>query len=182
MRIVKKIIIVILFSLVGLYHISNIKSIDAEKINDEFIEISIYHELDVLNVDLELYKAIPNVVEGEIVSFEDVFYEKINLDKNKTTIERPSEYFYLKIDLSTLPIGYGVDKRSYFIDKTKNKIELQILEIDEVIPEYIDNNEVEVLFKSSDDKQLFVEYETELLKNNDGIDLKVTMNNNQEYT
>lgn len=93
MRIVKKIIIVILFSLVGLYHISNIKSIDAEKINDEFIEISIYHELDVLNVDLELYKAIPNVVEGEIVSFEDVFYEKINLDKNKTTIERPLNIF-----------------------------------------------------------------------------------------
>lgn len=182
MKIVKKIVIVILLNLVSFYYISNAKKIAAEQTNDEFIEISIYSEIDIFNVDLELYKAIPNVVEGEIVSFEDVFYEKINLDKNKTTIERPSEYFYLKIDLSTLPIGYGVDKRSYFIDKTKNKIELQILEIDEVIPEYIENNEVEVLFKSSDDKQLFVEYETELLKNNDGIDLKVTMNNNQEYT
>ena len=127
MKIVKKIVIVILLNLVSFYYISNATKIAAEQTNDEFIEISIYSEIDIFNVDLELYKAIPNVVEGEIVSFEDVFYEKINLDKNKTTIERPSEYFYLKIDLSTLPIGYGVDKRSYFIDKTKNKIELQIL-------------------------------------------------------
>ena len=107
MKIVKKIVIVILLNLVSFYYISNAKKIAAEQTNDEFIEISIYSEIDIFNVDLELYKAIPNVVEGEIVSFEDVFYEKINLDKNKTTIERPSEYFYLKIDLSMLPIGTG---------------------------------------------------------------------------
>lgn len=56
-----------------------------------------------------------------------------------------------------------------------------MLEIDEIIPEYIENNEVEVLFKSVDDRQLFVEYETELLKNNSGFDLVVTINNSQDY-
>ena len=181
MKIVKKIVIVILLNLVSFYYISNAKKIAAEQTNDEFIEISIYSEIDIFNVGLELYQAIPNVEDGKIVSFKDNFYEKINLDKNTITIKRPSEYFYLKIDLSTLPIEYGLDKRSYFIDKTKDKIELQMLEIDEIIPEYIENNEVEVLFKSVDDRQLFVEYETELLKNNSGFDLVVTINNSQDY-
>ena len=181
MKIVKKIVIVILLNLVSFYYISNAKKIAAEQTNDEFIEISIYSEIDIFNVGLELYQAIPNVEDGKIVSFKDNFYEKINLDKNTITIKRPSEYFYLKIDLSTLPIEYGLDKRSYFIDKTKDKIELQMLEIDEIIPEYIENNEVEVFFKSVDDRQLFVEYETELLKNNSGFDLVVTINNSQDY-
>lgn len=76
MKIVKKIVIVILLNLVSFYYISNAKKIAAEQTNDEFIEISIYSEIDIFNVDLELYKAIPNVVEGEMLVLKMFFMKK----------------------------------------------------------------------------------------------------------
>lgn len=73
MKIVKKIVIVILLNLVSFYYISNAKKIAAEQTNDEFIEISIYSEIDIFNVGLELYQAIPNVEDGKIVSLKIIF-------------------------------------------------------------------------------------------------------------
>ena len=48
-------------------YISNAKKIAAEQTNDEFIEISIYSEIDIFNVGLELYQAIPNVEDLSLI-------------------------------------------------------------------------------------------------------------------
>ena len=70
--------------------------------------------------------------------------------------------FKIDVDLSSLPLGYGIEQKSVFVSpENNNEIILFVYEIDSVKAE-LRNGNIDVSFKSSDGISLFVDYEADI--------------------
>lgn len=114
-----------------------------------------------INVGFELYKSIPIFdEENNIVQFKHQYYDTYVMNKDELQLDRISDYMLVKIDLSTLPSGYGVREKTIFVNDTVNITTINLLEINDCSISDA-NNSTQVDFYTSAGEKIFCHYELE---------------------
>ena len=92
------------------------------------IKINIEENVE-LKILVDVYIASP-VFDGEtIVYFNNEYYDTYFITKNEESIDRISEYMLLNVNLNSLPNGFGIDKKSVFVNNNLEDIELNLNEV-----------------------------------------------------
>ena len=112
--------------------------------------------------DVDLNNIRINIV--ELNNEEDVNKSRhvyTNLD-GEFVFGHENSNFKIDVDLSSLPLGYGIEQKSVFVSpENNNEIILFVYEIDSVKAE-LKNGNIDVSFKSSDGISLFVDYKADI--------------------
>lgn len=168
MKEVKKIILFLIFLSIVFGYVSIQKKVvkaDTQQLetlnnNDLFsIKLNISENIYIEGVEIERYISNPIYEDGKIINFENTYYDTIVLSQNNLITERLSDNMYMKVKLDTLPAGYGSANIGYFVSKNTKSCEFDILKVEMCNVEYSENGEMDVVFKSSDDRVILVDYE-----------------------
>lgn len=127
--------------------------------NNFIIKFNIEEHED-LRIFVDIYVATP-VFDGEtIVYFNNEYYNTYIITENEKKIDRISEYMVLNINLNSLPNGYGIDKKSVFVNNNMKDIELNLYEVDycEITKE---DEKIQVELLSSSKVKLYANYDVE---------------------
>lgn len=123
------------------------------------INLNINNDDKINGVKIERYISIPVYENGELKNFENTYYDTIELVQPHLVIEKISDYMYMKLKLDTLPAGYGSTSIGYFVAKDVKSCEFEILEIETCNIEINENDEMDIIFMSADDKVILSNYE-----------------------
>jgi len=157
--------------------LSNLKVYGSSvNLSSETFTLSFYCEntdISLNGIEVEVNDSIPVYDDnGEILQFNNFYTNTYTLQsENFLTFVRTSDYMYITIDLTTIPIGYGVNKKGQFITKNQNSYEFELYLIDDVDISINFDKKVTVDILSNDNKKLFADYRMNI------IDYDIDINN-----
>lgn len=127
-------------------------------------------DIDFGNVELFIYEAVPQYNEdNKIVQYNEILSFTIKSDEDGIfSFERPSEFFSISVNLDTLPINYGIDKRSEFFTDHEKEAYFTLYKIDDVEIEH-DGDKLNIKMFNQNDERVYAKYDIEY-KNNTKVD------------
>ncbi|MCM1260784.1 MAG: Ig-like domain-containing protein [Prevotella sp.] len=153
-------------------------------INDEKFIIQVLNndntEVDLSDVKIEVYNANPVYNNGELLYYTHELcniYTNIN---NEIIIDRPSELLLLKIDLDTLPEGYGVKQTQIFVTTEIRKSVFYINEIADLSLYQDEDNQFNVKFMNVEKERIYAPYQ--IVSENQDVEATNIQVKNQSIT
>lgn len=179
MKNVKKLVLISISLIILFGYVSSQKGrirasevLDNDNKRDLFnIRLNIDGDIPIDGVEIERYISTPCYENGRLTNFENTYYDTVTLFDDSLIVERISDNMYMKLKLDTLPVGYGSTNIGYFVSESSKTCEFDILKVETCSVEYTENEQIDIVFKSSDDKRILVDYQ-----------LSSTKLSNTEYT
>lgn len=136
--------------------------------------------VDVTKIKLEVYK-LSLLRSDEISSdYAHIYETTVSPDKNgNVKINRPSDYCYIKVDVDSLPSGFGVDNTGFLIAPNENIFSVLLSAISDFSVDFSDDS---VNFFDKNNLPLFVSENYKLNYDNSVEQVFLNSTKNQEKT
>ncbi len=142
---------------------TNKETIQAETIQDVSnnlykININTNDDVDISNIEFERYIAVPNYSNGKVMNYSHTYYDTISYNSIDDNMEKISDSMYLKIKLDTLPSGYGVTNRGYFLANNQACCDFSIYKVEKCSMLLDEFANLDIKFFTTDDVELYLNY------------------------
>lgn len=127
----------------------------------EQLTINIYNPQLALfdKIELEIYSSLPTYENGKIIQFNHELYGIYQIGEEGVTFDKIDENFLIRVKLDTLPDGYGVVQKTFFITENCKEYTIELYQIDEVKINAKSTSEFQVQFENEQDKIIFANFD-----------------------